>query len=151
MLQQQREQISNLQQQVETMKSTMKEAKQTSESQLTPTDPGDVPDAPVIPVAPPPPPIMEDGSLIPPPPPIPFGEPVSQTRPSCIYQAGLPSLCIHTGAPPIPPPPPIGGHIGIPGVPMKKAVIPNVPLPMLNWIPIRNPDHTIFKVTWNSV
>jgi len=28
---------------------------------------------------------------------------------------------------------------------MKKPVIPNVPLPMLNWIPIRNPDHTIFK------
>ena len=47
---------------------------------------------------------------------------------------------IHT----VPPPPPIGG--GFPGVPMKKAVVPNVPLPMLNWLPIRNPEHTIFKV-----
>ena len=29
---------------------------------------------------------------------------------------------------------------------MKKAVVPNVPLPMLNWLPIKNPEHTIFKV-----
>ena len=44
----------------------------------------------------------------------------------------------------VPPPPPIGG--GLVGVPMKKAVVPNVPLPMLNWLPIKNPEHTIFKV-----
>jgi hypothetical protein len=43
----------------------------------------------------------------------------------------------------VPPPPPIGG--GLVGVPMKKAVVPNVPLPMLNWLPIKNPEHTIFK------
>ena len=82
----------------------------------------------------------------------PGNEAVSQAHLSCerTYQASFLSLCPHTtGAPPIPPPPPIGGYRGIPGVPMKKAVIPNVPLPMLNWIPIRNPEHTIFKVTWN--
>lgn len=33
-----------------------------------------------------------------------------------------------------------------PGVPLKKPVIPNVLLPCLNWVPIRNPEHTIFKV-----
>ena len=47
-----------------------------------------------------------------------------------------------TGA--VPPPPMIGG--GFPGVPVKKAVIPNVKLPMLNWVPVRNPGQTIFKV-----
>lgn len=49
----------------------------------------------------------------------------------------------------VPPPPPIGG--GFPGVPMKKPVVPNVPLPMLNWLPIRNPEHTIFKVYGSRV
>jgi len=36
---------------------------------------------------------------------------------------------------------------GLPGVPIKKPVIPNVPLPMLNWVPVRNPGQTIFKVS----
>lgn len=44
----------------------------------------------------------------------------------------------------IPPPPPIGGKIG---TLTKKPVVPNVPLPMLNWLPIKNPEHTIFKAS----
>ena len=55
-------------------------------------------------------------------------------------------MCIvYTGLA-VPPPPLIGG--GFPGIPVKKAVIPNVPLPMLNWIPIKTPDHTVFKASW---
>ena len=55
-------------------------------------------------------------------------------------------LCsAHSGAPPIPPPPPMGG-VAPAGLPLKKPIIPNVQLPCLNWVPIRNPEHTVFKV-----
>ena len=42
---------------------------------------------------------------------------------------------------------PIGKKHSPPKVPVKKPIVPNVPLPMLNWLPIKNPKHTIFKVS----
>ena len=42
----------------------------------------------------------------------------------------------------VPVPPPLPGE----GQTIKKPYITNVPLPMLNWMPIRNAEHTIFQV-----
>ncbi|KAL5473808.1 hypothetical protein EMCRGX_G028364 [Ephydatia muelleri] len=69
-----------------------------------------------IPAPPPLPPVLnQEGSFVPPPPPLPFGVPV-------------------------PPPPP-----GVVPQGSKKPVIPNVPLPLLNWVPLKNYQHTVFK------
>lgn len=63
------------------------------------------------------------------------------------------------GAPPAPPapaPPPMPGSSFPPKAPpppgsmagkgMKRRIQPNVPLPMLNWVPLRKVDNTIFEV-----
>ena len=80
--------------------------------------------------------------------------------PSMLPLSPLPLLCHLVRDPPsrqfffskffsliigIPAPPPLpfsGGQ-----TPAKKPVVSTVPLPMLNWLPIKNPEHTIFKVS----
>ena len=94
-----------------------------------------------IPAPPPLPPVLnQEGSFVPPPPPLPFGE--------CwwvlIRMGGFTHHpCAHlccVGVP-VPPPPP-----GVVPQGSKKPVIPNVPLPLLNWVPLKNYQHTVFKV-----
>ncbi|XP_065183760.1 formin-like protein isoform X2 [Sycon ciliatum] len=92
-----------------------------------------------------PPPAMGDYAKAPPPPPASGGAPPPPPPP-------LPGL---PGGPPAPPPMP--GMPGIPGAPppppmpgmaggKQRALIKsNVPLPMLNWVVLREVDNTIFK------
>eukprot|EP01147_Barroeca_monosierra_P001750 gene1750-4863_t len=75
-----------------------------------------------IPVPPPLPP----NASIPPPPPMP----------------GIPSS---SSLPPPPPPPLMSFSYAPPGMRPKPRITPNVPLPMLNWVPLRNVSGTIFE------
>jgi len=95
------------------------------------------------PVVPPPPPpttgsgVSTESALAPPPPPPPLAPPPPPPL-------GLP-----------PPPPPIGGLMGIPMAPpvggllggfaIKPRITPKVPLPMVNWVPLRKVTGTIFE------
>lgn len=46
----------------------------------------------------------------------------------------------------MPPPPPLMNlAYAPPGMKPKRRIQPNVPLPMLNWVPLRNVSNTIFQ------
>eukprot|EP00049_Salpingoeca_infusionum_P027281 m.31484 g.31484 ORF g.31484 m.31484 type:complete len:956 (-) comp9422_c1_seq2:510-3377(-) len=105
-----------------------------------------------IPVAPPPPP-LSSSSIPPPPPPPPGlgGAGIPPPPPPPPPSGSLP--------PPPPPPPPPGALPGSipqppptmgfayapPGMKPKRRYKPNVALPMLNWVPLRNVSDTIFE------
>ena len=53
------------------------------------------------------------------------------------------------GAPGAPPPPPMMG--GMPFGKQRAVVKSNVPLPMLNWVVLRNVENTIFTVSGSKL
>eukprot|EP00052_Salpingoeca_macrocollata_P009845 m.77324 g.77324 ORF g.77324 m.77324 type:complete len:908 (+) comp17281_c0_seq1:168-2891(+) len=88
-----------------------------------------------VPPPPPPPPPGGSGGMetpVPPPPPLPPGMGAMPAAPP------LPPPLPGFGGPP-PPPPLMGG----PGQ-YRRRIQPNVPLPMLNWVPLRKVNDTIF-------
>lgn len=89
---------------------------------------------------PPPPPSAADLDLLPPVPPAP---PLPPGMLPFGVGAGIavpppPPPPPGFGAGPVPPPPPLGGANFAPmGMKAKRRIQPNVPLPMLNWVPLR--------------
>ncbi|EGD81374.1 hypothetical protein PTSG_02093 [Salpingoeca rosetta] len=80
-----------------------------------------------IPPPPPAPPLPNGIPAPPPPPPPPMGPDGA------------------TGLPPPPPPPLMSYSYAPPGMKPKPRITPNVALPMLNWVPLRNVTGTIFE------
>lgn len=92
-----------------------------------------------IPAPPPLPPVLnQEGTFVPPPPPLPFGEWWWALNRMCTFTCH--PCCTFVGVPAPPPPP------GVVPQGSKKPVIPNVTLPLLNWVPLKNYQHTLFKV-----
>ena len=104
------------------------------------------------PPAPPPPPTV--GSALPPPPPPPPGMDPSAIPPPPppMMGGGIPAPPPAPGIGGVPAPPPlIGASFAPAGMKPKRRIQPNVPLPMLNWVPLRKVKDTIFEMLDDEV